>query len=55
MQDYEFVDDYSERTHPTPDRDSRFYRLFKPELSLSNPTVTYCKLRKRLLVNTEEN
>ena len=46
-------DDYessvSEKTHPSPDKDSRFYRKSKPELSLSNPTVTYCKQRKRLL------
>ena len=31
------------------ERDSKFYRKFKPELPLSNPTTTYNKHRKRLL------
>lgn len=52
MRNYEFVDDYSERTHPTPDSDSRFYRKYKPELSLSNPTVTYSRGNRRLIDNT---
>lgn len=32
-----------------PENDSRFYRKFKPELSLSNHTVTYCKKKKLLI------
>ena len=35
-----------------PENDSRFYRKFKPELSLSNHTVTYCKKKKRIIDST---
>lgn len=39
----------SAKTHPSPDPDSRFYRKFKPEISLSNSAVTYNKHREKLL------
>lgn len=42
-----------EKTHPTPDKDSRFYRKFKPEVHLSNPTVTYRKRKENLLDYSE--
>lgn len=35
------------------EKDSRFYRKFKQELSLSNPTVTYMKCKERLLSGDE--
>lgn len=35
------------------EKDSSFYRKFKQELSLSNPTVTYMKHKKRLLSGDE--
>lgn len=49
LHEVDYENTVSEKTHPTPDSDSRFYRKAKPELSLSNPTVTYCKQKKRLL------
>lgn len=39
----------SAKTNPSPAPDSKFYRKFKPELPLSNPTTTYHKHRERLL------
>lgn len=44
-----FVNTVSAKMPSSPDRDSKFYRKFKPELPLSNPTTTYNKHRKRLL------
>lgn len=35
------------------EKDSSFYRKFKQELSLSNPTVTYMKCKERLLSGDE--
>lgn len=46
---FDYMDAVSVKTHPSPDRDSKFYRKFKPELPLSNPTITYNKHRERLL------
>lgn len=46
---YDYVSAISEKTHPSPEEDSRFYRKFKPEISLNNPNATYRKHRKKLL------
>lgn len=42
-------DAISDKTHPSPDKDSRFYRKFKPECTLSNPSTSYRKYRKKIL------
>ena len=46
---YDYDNAISERTHPSPEEDSRFYRKYKPEISLDNPNTTYRKRRVKLL------
>lgn len=45
----DYANAISTKTHPSPNRDSKFYRKFKPALPLSNPTTTYNKHRQRLI------
>ena len=45
---YDYVNAISDRTHPSPEEDSRFYRKDKPEIFPRNPNVTYGKRRGKL-------
>lgn len=46
--DLDYLKAVSVKTHPSPDADSRFYRKFKSQITLSNPQITYNKHRKGL-------
>lgn len=47
----EYANAVSEKTHPLPNEDSRFFDKIKSALPLSNPGVTYRKHSKKLLSN----
>ncbi len=46
--DVDYSKAVSDKTHPLPDPDSRFYRKLKNLTSLKNSKITYNKHRKKL-------